>query len=585
MPGFGAILKPVTRHHPARLVHSMQRSLAKFRKPTTAYLRHHLTFDVAAGITGATAGAPQAMGFALVAGISPVYGLYTAIVTTIIGGLTSRSTFMTTGPTNALAVVLGSTLAPFTDSGDLVSRLVTLTFLAGVIQIILGLIRAGGLTRYVSGAVMTGFVTGAASLVVLGQLEHLTGIDTPRERVIPFYLWNLVQAIGDLNPETFLMGGIALAIIVYLHHTRLSPFATLIAIIVTSLLIWGLNWDSHGVQLVRDMSSIPNTLPAITLPEPGLVPDLLTSALAIAILGLVQTIALTQTIPEPRDHKPDPSQEFVSQGLSNLGGSFFQNMPASGSLSRTAINLKAGAHTRLANVWAGAFVGLTMLLAAGLAERIALAALAAHLIVAGTSLIDRARIRWVWLAGWASRWAMVATFVSTWVLPLQYSVYVGMLLSLGLYVYQSSRLKLTALEPVGDHTFREIPAPKTLPDHSPVILSVQGNLFFAAMSQLSDQLPDPNSANCPVVILRLRGDTLLAGTGASVLVDYANRLRARGGNLILCGVEKETMATLARTGALYKLGPQNVFPADDILLASTHSALYYARDWLDKHPE
>jgi len=159
-------------------------------------------------------------------------------------------------------------------------------------------------------------------------------------------------------------------------------------------------------------------------------------------------------------------------------------------------------------------------------------------------------------------------------------VYVGVALSLAIYVQQSSHMMITQLEPGGPHMFREKPFAGGLRDGEPVILSVHGNLYFAAMRDLADRLPDPNGARCPVVILRLRGDTLLAGTGTTVLVTYAERLRARGGLLVLCGVEKPVLETLRRTGALNRIGRENVFLADEFLLASTQAALEYARAWL-----
>jgi SulP family sulfate permease len=337
---------------------------------------------------------------------------------------------------------------------------------------------------------------------------------------------------------------------------------------------------AHGVALVRDLSRIPHGLPGPRLPQPALMDDLFSAALAIAVLGLVQTAALAHSIKEPDGRTPDASREFMGQGLGNLAGALVQSMPAGGSLSRTAVNINAGARTRWANVWAGVFVALIMLLFGSLVERIPLAALAGHLIVAAGSLISLPRLRFVWRASWAGRWAMTATFASTLILPLQYSVYVGVFLSLSLYVHQSSRVMIVQLEPVGDNLFREVPLSQTLPDGQPVILSIHGNLFFAAMRDLEQRLPSPNGTQCPVVILRLRGDTLLAGTGASMLAAYAERLRAQGGKLILCGVEKPVLETLKRTGTLDKIGGENVFPANELLLASVQAALEYAQTWL-----
>lgn len=541
------------------------------------YLRYDLGPDITAGLTGATAGVPQAMGFAIVAGISPVYGLYTAIVSTVIAGAFGTSSFMTTGPTNALAVVVGSTLAPFTDSTDLLARLVTLTFLIGVIQMGLGVLRLGGLTRYVSTAVMTGFVTGASTLVALGQLSHLTGISTEdRSGVLP-QMGELFSHLGNLHVPTFVIGITAIVLIVALHRTRFATFATLIAIVFTGVVVFVLGWN---VPIVRDTAPIPSGFPAITYPQSDLIDNLLVAALATAVLGLVQTAALVESIKEEDEKSSDVSHEFVVQGLGNLAGALFQSMPAGGSLSRTAVNIKAGARTRWANIFAGLFVAAIMLLVSGLAEHIVLAALAGHLVVAATSLIHLERINFVWRASWTGRWAMVTTFLSTLLLPLEYSVYLGVVLSLGLYIYQSSHIRLAYLEPVEAHVFREGPVPETLPDSKPVLLSVQGALYFAAMRDLQTRLPDPDGAQCPVVILRLRGDTMLAGTGASLLVTYARQLRNQGGKMILCGVEDQVIRTLTRTGALEKIGEENVFLANEYLLSSTQQALDYARQWL-----
>lgn len=544
------------------------------------YAHQSLVNDLTAGLTGAIAGAPQAMAFAIVAGINPIYGLYTAIITTIVSSLFGSSTFMTTGPTNALAVVVGSTLAPFAESGDLVSRLITLTFLVGVIQTAMGLLRLGDLTRYVSTAVMVGFITGASMLVLLGQLRHLTGMPAGVAATILGATGELLTHLDDLHLPTFLIGVVTIGLIVLLHHTRVAPFATLIAIVLTGTAVVVLGWDD--VELVGDQSTVSGQLPDFTLPESNLMGEMLPAALAIGLLGLVQTAALAQSIKEPDDRIPDASREFIGQGLGNLVGAFFQNMPAGGSLSRTAVNLRSGARTRWANIWSGVFVAIIMLLFGGLVERIALATLAGQLVVAAAMLISPARISFIWRASWPSRWAMVVTFVSTFLLPLQYSVYVGVFLSLVLYVHQSSHVRVVQLEPVGINTFRVAPIPARLPDARPIILSIQGNLFFAAMRNLQEELPAPNGAKHPVVILRLRGDTLLAGTGASMLVAYAERLRAQGGKLILCGVEEPVVKTLARTGALHRIGQENVFLASDLLLMSTQTAFDYARSWLEE---
>lgn len=558
---------------------SNRESLAARLPAVRCYLRAELFHDLAAGLTGATAGAPQAMGFAILAGLSPVYGLYTAIVSTVVGALTGGVGYMTTGPTNALALVVGSTLG----SGDTVSRLVTLTVLVGVIQLVFGLLRLGGLTRYVSTAVMTGFITGAALLIIIGQMGYLTGISVGRQPNAIRSVTVLVEHSGTLGIETTVIGVVTMAVILTLHHTPLKPFATLTAITITGIWIALVGWETQGVELVRDMAPIPNRLPGMTLPDASLARDLLSGALAIALLGLVQTAALAESLAVQRRMRVNISREFIGQGASNLIGGLFQNMPAGGSLSRTAVNISAGARTRLANLYAGVFVALIILLFGGLAERIALAALAGHLIVAAMSLIQMKQIRFVWQAGLPSRAVLMITLAATLVLPLEYSVYVGVGLTLLLYVGQSSHVSVMRLEPAGD-TFRETPVPDRLPDHEPVIVQVTGNLSFAAARDLQTKLPSPAGARHPVVILRLRGDELLAGTGAALLAAYAEQFHDQHGKLILCGVSEQVTHTLQSTGVLDTVGPENVFPATDTLLTSTRAALAYAQGWLAEQP-
>ena len=545
------------------------------------YVHNALPHDLAAGLTGATAGAPQAMGFAILAGISPLYGLYTAIVSTIVGALTGSSAYMTTGPTNALALVLGSTLTHYS-GGDVVTRMITLTMLVGVIQLAFGLLRLGGLTRYVSVAVMTGFITGAALLIIIGQVRHLTAIEAANGSTGLESILHLVEHASTLGVATTVIGVFTMIVIHRLHHTQLKPFATLVAIVLTGVWIAVTGWDAHGVELVRDMSTIPSQLPGPKLPDPGMMPELLTSALAIALLGLVQTAALAQSLAQQYKTDVHITHEFLGQGACNTVGALFQGMPAGGSLSRTAVNISAGARTRLANLYAGVFVALIILLFGGWIERVALAALAGHLVVAALSLISREQIVFVWRAGLPSRAAMLITLASTLALPLEYSIYVGVALSLLLYIGLSSHVNISRLEPAGD-TFRETAVPEHLPDAEPVILQVTGNLYFAAARDMQAKLPNPAGTARPVVILRLRGDELLAGTGIALLSTYAERLRARNGLLLLCGVGDQAIAALNKTSAMHGINSECVFRADDTLLTSMRSALTYAQQWLETH--
>jgi SulP family sulfate permease len=542
--------------------------------------RQTLIDDLIAGATGAVAGAPQAMGFAIVAGVSPVYGLYTAIVTTIVGALTSSSTLMTIAPTNALALVVGTTLVRF-DAASQIERMITLTLLVGVFQLAFGLLHLGELTRFVSNAVMTGFITGAMLLIILGQLPHMTGVPTHGGGVLP-RLWHWLENLDQLDAETTVIGVAAFIIIYRLHVTRLGNVATLIAILITGITVAVAGWDH--VELVRDLSRMPSGLPSPTVPNLSYAPDLLVAALALAVLGSVQSAAITNMFADSKHRKgnpPDVNRDFVAQGLANIAGGFFQNMAAAGSFSRTAVNVNARARTRLANVLAGVFVALFVVALAPLIERVALAALAGHLIVAAMTVMRPRMIWMVWKVNASARVSMAVTFLSTLVLPLEYSIYIGVGLSLGLYAYTSaSNIQVSRLIPMGDQHFRETDIPAELPSREPVVLSVSGNMYFAAVKRLEELMPSPVNAERPVVILRLRDNQYLGSTGLRFLEQYSQQLRERGGMLILTGVGPKIERELKRTAHLDYFGENGVFTAEDQVFDATEHALNYVQKWL-----
>lgn len=530
--------------------------------------------DLLAGLTGAVAGAPQAMGFAIVAGVGPLYGLYAAFVPTVVAGIFGSSGRITVGPTNALSLVVASALAMFAGP-DQLPAMFMLTILTGVFLLLIGVLRLGNLTSFVSNAVMTGFITGAGFLIMLGQLNHLTGYEPEDHASIPLLrFWDWLTHLNAGLFNVTVIGLLAVVIIWTLHHTRLKSVATLIAIVVTTLMVAGLGWSD--VPVVRDMSAIPRGLPELVIPDLRLAPDLITTAFAIAILAAVQSAALIQATANGTQ-KTNISQDFVAMGLANIAGGLMRGLPSCASLSRTAVNVSAGAQTRVANIAAGLFIGLILILLGGWIEQIPLAALAGHLVVAAASLIKPGDLRMVWRVGPSARAAMAVTLVATLLLPLQYSIYIGVGLSLVLYIYTSSEnITVGRLVPQDDGRFRREPVPAQLPPNEVVIFNVSGNLYFAAIRRLASILPDPTSGERTVVILRMRENPYLGSTGITFLREYADGLEATGGRLLLAGVTPAVRAQLARTGALDRLGTENIFCETDIVFDSTGRAYAHA---------
>ena len=551
----------------------MQPMLQKLKSP------QNILQDLVAGLTGAVAGAPQAMGFAILAGVSPLYGLYGAFVTAIVASALSSSTLIVFAPTNALALVSGSTLLGYEGSQQL-DVLFLLTMMLGVLMLAVGLLRLGNLTRFVSRAVMTGFITGAGLLIMLGQLNHLTGVEVENSRVPLLELWRWLLALPSSDLRTTLIGLAAIIMIGGLHFTQLRSYATLLAILILTALTLFLGWDT--VEVVQDMSEIPQGFPAPFLPDFSLAPELFSTALALSILAAVQSAALITSTREREDGSVNVSRDFSAMGVGNIVGGIFQGMPSCASLSRTAVNLSAGAQTRLSNLSAGAFVGVIILMFGGFIEQVPLAVLAGHLVVAAFSLISIRDLKIVWRVGWAGRAAMMVTLVSALLLPLQYSIYIGVGLSLLLYVYTSAyNIQITRLIPTADGHFRKVDVPEQLPEREIVVLSVHGHLYFAAVHQLERSLPAPE-ADCRdvVVILRLNENMYLGSTGIDMLERYKEKLEQQGGRLILVDVEQAVRSQLERTRALAVFGEENVYFANEVVLGATEDAYKDAQVWL-----
>lgn len=534
--------------------------------------RRSLPADLVAGATTALVGIPQVMGFALVAGINPLYGLYTAGFATAIAALLTGSSYLKVMLSNVLAVSIYSVLAPVPEA-DIPATLFVLTFLVGLFQLGFGLVRAGSLTRFVSNAVLTGFVTGAALLIVLGQLGNLTGYEHPREAIRILAVPDLLLHAGEIQPQALAVGILTIALVLAFRRVpHLRSVAFLLPVIIATLLVLA---AFPEVALVGDIAAIPAGLPVPAAPDLALAPGLLVPALALAIIGLVMTVGITETNPEPDGTIADVNRDFSGQGVTNILCSFLQCAPASGSLSATALNVAAGAETRMANLISGALVGAVVVLAGPLAELIPLPALAGILVLIGIELMYQPReIACIWKYSRPGRWAMVATFVSTQVLPLQYSIYVGVFLSLAIYLVTSTReAAVVRLVPAGGGMFREEPAPKRLPGGRLTILSISGSIYFATLRAIERSLPSPEGAEGTVVILALRG-RVEAGTGLFRMLErYARQVEAGGNRLILAEVDPRLLAGLEGTGAAEAIGHENIFLATPVVWESLMEAI------------
>ncbi len=536
--------------------------------------------DLLAGLTWALVNITQAMAHALLSAVNPVFGLYTLMLATPVGALFTSSAFMNVSTTSAMAVAAGDTLITY-PSENRVAVLVTLVFLIGVFQIVLGLLRLGWVTRFIPFSVMTGFMTGVAVMIIIGQLGDFTGYYSSESGKV-LQVADLVLNRGSIQWPTLAIGILTIGLIYGLGSTRLSKFSLVVALLAASGAAVLLNEAiSADIKLVGDVADIPRALPSLVLPDPSLVIRLIVPAIAVGIIGLVQGAGVSQAFPSADGKASDVSRDFVGQGAANLAAGFFGGIPAGGSSSGSALMVSAGARTRWAHIFGGLAVALGVLLFANLVELVAMPALAGLVIVAGVQMINTNAIQTVWQTNTVSRTVMLITFGSTLVMPLQYAVLLGVAISILLFVLQQSNALRIVEWVVQDNGWPvEQPAPSKLESERVTVLFTYGNLFYAAANSFEESLPAVEGSRRAVVILLLRGYDDLGSTVIEVFRRYATALQANAGKLILAGVSPGLREQLRRTGMLDLIGAENTFLLSETIGEAGNAALRAATDWL-----
>jgi SulP family sulfate permease len=409
--------------------------------------------DLAAGLTVATVAVPQAMAYALLAGLPPQYGLFTAIVMTGVGALFDSSRQLINGPTNAISIALLSALAVVPPQ-ERVSAAVLLAFLVGAVQLGLALFRLGGLTRCVSSAVVVGFTLGAGTLLVLDQLKHLLGLASPGGPEDGFLrrFWLSLTA-GVVHGPTVLIGVGTIALVAAvrrfngLRRARGARFPVpqhLVAVVLMAALVWAFRLDERcGVQVI---GPVPAALPRFEAPTLSWERTRLLagSACAIAVLGLVEAVAMARAIAAGTGQRLDVDQQCLSEGAANLAGSFFQCFPGSGSLTRSAVNQQAGAVTQWSGVFSALAVAGTVLLAAPLAQYIPRAALAGLLMLAAFRMVDRRQLAAHLRAARFDAAVVLVTALTAVVVSVEACLVAGVLLSLARWAAQAAQERQTS---------------------------------------------------------------------------------------------------------------------------------------------
>jgi SulP family sulfate permease len=543
--------------------------------------RAHLRADIVAGLPRAISSVPDGMAAAVLTGVNPVQGLYAGFAGPIAGGLSSHTRLMVITTTSAAALAAGSALqgvAPDQRPG----AVALLVILVGAALAAAGLARLGRYTRFVSYSVMIGFLTGISVNIVCGQIADLTGApakgDFPLAKAV-----DVLTHPARINLASLLAGLGALAILALLARTRLAVVSSLFALVIPTVVIVLAGADS--VARVGDAGGIPRGIPLPHLPDFRFFSfSLVTGALAVAAIVLVQGAGVAEAAPNPGDARPDPDQDIIAQGAGNLASGLFRGIPVGGSVGQTALNVSVGARTRWAAIWSGIWLLVILALFSGLVAKIAVPTLGAILIFAAIGSLQLGEVRSIMRTGRGSQVAVITTFGATLFLPVAAAVGIGVALSLLLQLNQEAMdLAVVELIPRDDGSFEERPSPPALTSHHVTILDVYGSLMYAGARTLQAHLPDPGGARSPVVVLRLRRRTSLGATFVKVVGDYADRLAEADGRLYLSGLDPSLTDRLRRTGHLE--GPVRAFEATPVVGESTRAASLDAEAWLVRRHE
>lgn len=523
--------------------------------------RQSLSRDLMAGLTGAVIALPQGVAYALIAGLPPEYGLYSAIVTCILASLFGSSHHMVSGPTAALSIVVMSVVGSMvSDPQNYIASVMTLTLIVGVIQLAFGLLRLGSLVNFISHTVVIGFTAGAAILIAASQLKHLLGVQVESGLSFIGGLNAVIHAMPELNGLSVVIGLVTLGVSVLIRRINRRLPHMLIGLGAGSLACLLMSGAQQGVALV---GALPHSLPPFSIPDMSAesVQRLTSGAFAIALLGLIEAVSIGRAIALRSQQRIDGNQEFIGQGISNLVGSFFSCFAGSGSFTRSGANYDAGAQTPLAAISSSLILVVILLLIPGITAYLPMPAMAGAILLISWNLIDFHHIREILKVRGNEAMVLAVTFLSTLFVELEFAIYVGVILSLALYLRRTSRPTVMEVAPVQNRPERWIRNVKRYQlEQCPQlkILRIDGSLFFGAVDHVQQQIRQLTEDSHSRVLIIGKGINFIDIAGVEMLIQEARRLEQRGGQLVITSLKGTVIDELKAKGYLDKIGAQRI---------------------------
>jgi len=475
--------------------------LIQLRQTVAGYDGAKLRRDGVAGLGVVVVAIPQSMAYALIAGVPAEYGLYALIVHTLLGVLFSAGWFYSYGPTNTQALLVASVathvlhrVAPEAVGDEravvYLQLVLALTLLKGVVQLAMGLAQLGGLVRYISQSVVIGFLAGAGVLIAAGQIPNLLSLPAPETAsALPGLIGiidRLAETIHATSPLSLGIGIGSLAVVLVCRAISPRLPGPLLAVLGGAVVVGLAGWTDGAVRLV---SPIPEAFPSFNVPVLSwrTAEYLIGDAMALAVVGLFESDSVSRSLRAKTGTRVDPNAELVGQGFMHVISGFLQCIPGTSSLSRSVLNVQAGAATRLSGAVIGLVTVVTALFLTPWARYIPLASLAAVLFVVAYALVDWRHILRIVRTDRADAAVCLITLTATLIAPLKYAVFIGVLLNLALYLRKASQLQLVEMLPTAEGPYRERDFKAGRERPPVVLLQLEGNLFFALADELHEE--------------------------------------------------------------------------------------------------
>ncbi len=545
--------------------------------------------DAIAGLTVALVLIPQSMAYAQLAGLPAYFGLYIAFVPVMVAAMWGSSKQLATGPVAVVSLMSATALATLVggtglEQPDLLEKYVPmamfLALIVGLFQFMLGFFRLGVIVNFLSHPVIVGFTNAAALVIGLSQLSKIFGVDMPGsagDHFLTVRIWGVLQQLGQTHWPTFLMGMGAFAVMFGLKKYAPKVPGVLVAVAGTTIISYMIGFKEMGGAVVGE---IPEGLPGFSMPGINIADfwALLPSAILIALVGFMEAISIAKAMAAKTKDRIDPNQELIGQGLGNIAGSFFQSYPASGSFSRSAVNLDAGAKTGFSSVVTAAVVVITLLFLTPLLYHLPKAVLAAVIMMAVFGLINLAAVKHAWRTNKHDGLAAIATFVCTlgFAPHLDKGIEIGVALSLGLYLYRTMKPRVAMLGRYPDGTLRDLNVnPDLARDENIVVLRFDGSLYFANVSFFEDTVLEAMSEHKNATYILVVGDGInqLDASGQEVIHHLIERLREHNVTLVFSGLKKQILDVMRNAHMMDTLGNENMFATEDMALEDIYKRL------------